>query len=653
MSDERPLVEQRKFAKPLPQNRVKTLKKEQNNKGHFPVIVEEDKSGRKSPSLLQMVSKTKSKSKEDLSNSTPTTPGKKGVDKENSHENNNTKDQGRQTTKDIVLITGNTKTEEIEEKKIDYKPRQAIRTSKNQDNSFDEPTQSNGSTQIPSGIVLSVKHTHHMNSKTELLGFIQDVRVKVNDQWMVKGVVNLTSLNGFVYFDFIPIKMESIFDLLSRHWQNPVNDINEYKVDFCFRDCIGIKYKQTRKSSLLMPQMIYEVSFEFSSVLPFSIPIYQFESSEGIELMLKSISKKGIKLILDKGDDKEGYYKVETKLCNNESFRKSMSMICLYTKKVNEDPIRITSRKQWMNSHTLDISSCTIKYIEVHNQMNEVKNAVKYVGCDDESRCIAWMICEGEMKDYSKKNDVLNLWKKKYETLQLQWNSFFPEQKKRWKDINSIETQIEKDLNRTVLNNVQWTDKPVEALKRILMCYGIYDMETMYVQGMNEICALCMEYSKNELESFIIFYLIMKLIRPFYLIQTNASASLNKLQVIIQVLDKEIADAFSKAQVDYMFCWRSIALLFKRELNPQDIKRVWDFILAKPEDKMFLFVMAAILSMHREFILTQDLDFDIMMQFTLTLTNVFDYQLIWDADILCNEFKSKASKEQIDIVFGN
>ncbi|KAL7712092.1 TBC domain containing protein [Entamoeba marina] len=234
--------------------------------------------------------------------------------------------------------------------------------------------------------------------------------------------------------------------------------------------------------------------------------------------------------------------------------------------------------------------------------------------------------------------------------LKTQWKLFLPEQLEKCEDLYSINNQIEKDIHQTILSNIKWTKQPSIYLKNILKAYSIYDMEVRYMQGMNEICAKCLECVKTEEEGFVLFNEIMKFIRPFYLINSNPNKLMDKIKIIIEIVDTEVYKCLSSVGMNYLFAYRPILLLFLREFQNDKILRIWDFIISNPNDRAYLFVIVAIILHYREFILTQTPDFDAMMQFMINVKGFLDCDILWDTDIILNSFKIKAN-EDLKILF--
>ncbi|KAL7716913.1 TBC/Rab GTPase activating domain containing protein [Entamoeba marina] len=491
------------------------------------------------------------------------------------------------------------------------------------------------------------KHsTPHLNSNPDILTLINHVSINANDQLKLKGFVNLYARHGFVYFDFIPIKTQPLYETLIR--KQPINqiNINDYKCVFCFRDVSSIKVNHT-KIGQFIPKQVSLVTFEFKTELPFVIPEFEFNQQDTVNSLFTTIQKKGIK-VKSCGD---GVYKIDSKQSSDE-FRKSVYSITKFSKDANADKIRSTSRQQWLNQlNYSNIPICDKKYLSLTTNKEDIQKAVKYQGCSNDSRYEAWLICLGLIHDYKKKDEIINKEQEKYEILQTQWKYFLPEQIERWSQIQAIQIQVDKDVNRTFMIGVKWTEQPAVCLKNILLAYAIYDMEVMYMQGMNEICAKCIECVETEKDAFVLFNAIMQFIRPFYLIKSNTNELMDKVKVIIEVIDKEMYQCFLDVEMNYLFAYRPILLLFVREFNKDKILRVWDFIISNPSDRAYLFVMVAIILLHREFILTQTPDFDTMMQFMLNINGFLEHDLVWDADILLKEFKKKASGESKQIVF--
>lgn len=499
---------------------------------------------------------------------------------------------------------------------------------------------------VPVGLVTKVTHNHHIDNKSELLGFLKDIRVKVNDQWTVEGILNITAKNGFLYIDFIPLRTVTTYDHPLRRWQTSVNDPSEYKCNFCLRDIASIKFTRVKRAAMIMSPIVDHVTFELNTVLPFDIPVFEFGSHDDVLSMVCIIERRGVKVTRENITDHEGSFRIDSRIVNDEQYRISVSSITQVSKKANSDKVRLASRKQWRGSHIKFTEPCSDTFIDTHT-VDELRTVVKYQGCKPRSRLRAWALCCGQ------DDSTIQMYADVFKRLKQQWELFLPEQKRRWQDIKSIEIQIDKDQKRTVLERITWTTSAIDVLRNVLQCHAIYDMETMYMQGMNEICAVCMELANSETETFTYFELVMNVLRPYYRVHANTPELLGRLGVIIRVIDKEVAEAFDANGVEYTFTYRPLLLLFKREFTAEDIVHVWDFVMAKPEDQMQLFVMAAIILLHREYIIIEQPDFDTMLQFVQTLSGTVETGILIDADMLHSQFMKNASEEERRIVFSD
>ncbi|KAL7712094.1 hypothetical protein QTN25_010276 [Entamoeba marina] len=90
---------------------------------------------------------------------------------------------------------------------------------------------------------------------------INNVYININEQWKIKGFINLYSRNGFVYFDYIPIKSIIVNDSLISKEEKKIFNINEYKCVFCFRDISSIQVMYS-KTHQIISKTIYTIIFE-------------------------------------------------------------------------------------------------------------------------------------------------------------------------------------------------------------------------------------------------------------------------------------------------------------------------------------------------------------------------------------------------------
>ncbi|KAL7712082.1 TBC/Rab GTPase activating domain containing protein [Entamoeba marina] len=476
---------------------------------------------------------------------------------------------------------------------------------------------------------------------------INNVYININEQWKIKGFINLYSRNGFVYFDYIPIKSIIVNDSLISKEEKKIFNINEYKCVFCFRDISSIQVMYS-KTHQIISKTIYTIIFEPKNILPFTIPKFEFKELNNVNSLISTIKKKGIEI--EKYENE--VYKLD---CKNlkEEFRKSINSIKDFSKKINSDRSKLTKRQGWLTQLEYSkIPICNKDLLSDKFSKELIQKSVKYKGCNENCRYIAWLICLGLIDNYKSKDGILQSKYVTYSMLKTQWKLFLPEQLEKCEDLYSINNQIEKDIHRTILSNIKWTKQPSIYLKNILKAYSIYDMEVRYMQGMNEICAKCLECVKTEEEGFVLFNEIMKFIRPFYLINSNPNKLMDKIKIIIEIVDTEVYKCLSSVGMNYLFAYRPILLLFLREFQNDKILRIWDvFYYFKSNDRAYLFVIVAIILHYREFILTQTPDFDAMMQFMINVKGFLDCDILWDTDIILNSFKIKANEDLKNIIF--
>ncbi|ELP93141.1 TBC domain containing protein, partial [Entamoeba invadens IP1] len=452
-------------------------------------------------------------------------------------------------------------------------------------------------------------------------------------------------VNGFIYFEYIPLIAEPIFEFMSRKSQSNVIDVNNFQTEFSFREVVSVKSKRVRPA--LMGNTYELVSFEFDNALPFVVPSYEFKTRDEVESLIGWIKKKGGKVTVEDNEHEECIYRIDARMANTESFQQRMNRVSMMCIKATNDPVKQVSRKQWVKSNGVFEMNSSFENL-TGKRREEIRRIVKYKGLSKgKSRVFGWMVCGGEILESEKKELRYDMeiarWSERFRALKSQWSLFLPEQLERWKSVRDVQTQIQKDLSRTLIEQ----DK-VGLLQDILQNYALFDMEVNYMQGMNEIASICIKEGNTEIESFILFTMAMKMVREFYA-EASVKNLCQKVAIIVKVVDKELYEWMTKNEIDFMFCWRSIALLFKREFKKEDVLRIWDFLISYIEDKMYLFLMVAVLVINREFILSVD-SFDDLLQFMTMIQNQ-DVEIIWDADMLFNQFIRTATTKDKNIVF--
>ncbi|ELP92908.1 hypothetical protein EIN_312800 [Entamoeba invadens IP1] len=238
--------------------------------------------------------------------------------------------------------------------------------------------------------------------------------------------------------------------------------------------------------------------------------------------------------------------------------------------------------------------------------------------------------------------------KEQYYKIKSQWQLFEPEQLHNWDTLMKTLNQIEKDVTRTDNNKPIFMNHPenVEKLRSVLKTYAIYNFKVLYGQGMSDLCSLVMNIATEEHEIFWLFKLVMDVISPYYLHDENLrKKSFDEVGQIIKFVNPGLYDYFERTKVEYSFCYKWIVLLFKRDFEPAECLRVWDFFFAYPKRKLYLFFTSAIILEHAKSIVQEQKTFSGMIELLQNLHKKIPAELIFSTDIIFQQFSQLANKE--------
>ncbi|KAJ3415755.1 GTP-binding protein of the rab [Chytridiales sp. JEL 0842] len=185
--------------------------------------------------------------------------------------------------------------------------------------------------------------------------------------------------------------------------------------------------------------------------------------------------------------------------------------------------------------------------------------------------------------------------------------------------------------------------KNLEMLKDVLITYTIYNFDLGYVQGMNDLLAPVLAVMENEVDAFWCFVDVMEVKKTnFYRDQSGMRKQLHMLELLIKFVDPPLYAHLDRIDSTNLFCcFRWLLIVFKREFEFEDIKRLWETIWACPFTKSFhLFVALAILNKHRQHIMTNCAAFDECLKYINDLSGHIDLEdILKRAEVLFEVFK--------------
>ncbi|KAF8073245.1 CAND7 [Scenedesmus sp. PABB004] len=196
--------------------------------------------------------------------------------------------------------------------------------------------------------------------------------------------------------------------------------------------------------------------------------------------------------------------------------------------------------------------------------------------------------------------------------------------------------RIDKDVRRTdrmlPFFRGPLGDARLTALRDVLRCWtlpGAGGVE--YVQGMSDLAATLLRVmGGDEVDTFACFATLMaRLGGNFAADQAAMLAQLAALARLMQVLDPQLHAHLASCGGgggDYLFAFRWLLVLFKRELGPDEVPRLWEACWACPLTRhLHLYVAAGVLVLHRRALLADgELCFDELLRWAVGLPGRLD-----------------------------
>ena len=180
--------------------------------------------------------------------------------------------------------------------------------------------------------------------------------------------------------------------------------------------------------------------------------------------------------------------------------------------------------------------------------------------------------------------------------------------------------RIDKDVQRCDRNNPFFTNANLAKLRRIMCTYVWENLDIGYLQGMCDILAPLLVILNNESLAYSCFKNLMVRMNmnfPHGGLMDNHFANMRSL---IQILDSELFEHMHQ-NVDYShfyFSYRWFLLDFKRELEYDDVFRVWEGIWAAyhcTSNHFTHFIALALVEHYRDIILDNNMDFTDIIKF--------------------------------------
>lgn len=180
--------------------------------------------------------------------------------------------------------------------------------------------------------------------------------------------------------------------------------------------------------------------------------------------------------------------------------------------------------------------------------------------------------------------------------------------------------RIDKDVQRCDRNYYYFTSAKLSILRRIMCTYVWENLEVGYRQGMCDILAPLLVILDDETLAYSCFKKLMVRMNMNFLHSTLMDDHFANMRSLIQILDSELFEHM-QSNSDYShfyFSYRWFLLDFKRELEYDDVFRVWEGIWSAyhcTSNHFTHFIALALVEHYRDIILDNNMDFTDIIKF--------------------------------------
>uniref|UniRef100_A0A3Q2ZSU2 Small G protein signaling modulator 2 n=1 Tax=Kryptolebias marmoratus TaxID=37003 RepID=A0A3Q2ZSU2_KRYMA len=222
-------------------------------------------------------------------------------------------------------------------------------------------------------------------------------------------------------------------------------------------------------------------------------------------------------------------------------------------------------------------------------------------------------------------------------------------------DVTSIELldtvalnlhRIDKDVQRCDRNYFYFTTTNLEKLRNIMCSYVWEHLEMGYVQGMCDLLAPLLVILDDECLVYSCFTQLMKRMSQNFPNGGAMDTHFANMRSLIQILDSELFELMQQNgdYTHFYFCYRWFLLDFKRELLYEDVFAVWEVIWVAPKissHHFVLFMALALVTVYREIIIDNNMDFTDIIKFFNEMAERHDVQhILWMARELVHKVQS-------------
>ncbi|XP_019114928.2 small G protein signaling modulator 2 isoform X3 [Larimichthys crocea] len=193
--------------------------------------------------------------------------------------------------------------------------------------------------------------------------------------------------------------------------------------------------------------------------------------------------------------------------------------------------------------------------------------------------------------------------------------------------------RIDKDVQRCDRNYYYFTTANLEKLRNIMCSYVWEHLEMGYVQGMCDLLAPLMVILDDECLAYSCFTQLMKRMSQNFPNGGAMDTHFANMRSLIQILDSELFELMQQNgdYTHFYFCYRWFLLDFKRELLYEDVFAVWEVIWVAPRissQHFVLFLALALVTVYREIIMDNNMDFTDIIKFFNEMAERHDVQNI-------------------------
>ncbi|NXL92504.1 TBC16 protein, partial [Alectura lathami] len=272
----------------------------------------------------------------------------------------------------------------------------------------------------------------------------------------------------------------------------------------------------------------------------------------------------------------------------------------------------------------LDVSAW-LSHLNDAGQVEEVyklQKAIFFGGIDVSIRGEVWpfLLHYYSYESTSEEREALRVQKRKeYSEIQERRLSMAPEEQKDfWR---TVQFTVDKDVVRTDRSNqfFRGENNPnVEAMRRILLNYAVFNPAAGYSQGMSDLVAPILAEVLDESDTFWCF---VGLMQNTIFISSPRDEDMEKqlmyLRELLRLMHPRFyqhLSALGEDGLQMLFCHRWILLCFKREFPDAEALRMWEACWAHYQTDYFhLFICVAIVVIYGDDVIEQQLATDQML----------------------------------------